>query len=137
MVVAEKYAEFSFFSQSSIICKKGNAGVLVLIHSKYLRNQLPVLYSGGNMLLIHNELRTLWYFALNFRFYLWIQSYFPSKKHSIHSRTPGQNHRRSPGESGWRAEGLFWEAKTLQVLSDSIWLWAPRTRIQQVTVSSG
>lgn len=56
MVVAEKYAEFSFFSQSSIICKKGNAGVLVLIHNKYLRNQLPVLYSGGNMLLIHNEL---------------------------------------------------------------------------------
>lgn len=26
MVVAGKYAEFSFFSQSSIICKKGNAG---------------------------------------------------------------------------------------------------------------
>ena len=56
MVVAGKYAEFSFFSQSSIICKNGSAGILVLIHNKDLRYQLLVLYSGGNMLLIHNEL---------------------------------------------------------------------------------
>lgn len=68
----------------------------------------------------------------NCRIYMWIQSYFPSQKHSIYGGTARQNHWGGTGESGWRSKGLIRKAETLQVLRNCIRLWTTCPRIKQV-----
>lgn len=68
----------------------------------------------------------------NCRIYMWIQSYFPSQKHSIYCGTARQNHWGGTGESGWRSKGLIRKAETLQVLRNCIRLWTTCPRIKQV-----